>query len=79
MIRETKLPECIIKYTVNNHPMTMSTFTSDYALTECYELLLKPEVTFIQLYRLNEYGDIVYNFILKDELRKFYEPEKSYV
>ena len=74
-----KLPECIIKYTVNNLPMTMSTFTSDYALLECYELLLKPEVTFIQLYKLNENGDIIYDFILKDTLRKFYEPEKTYV
>lgn len=70
MIRENRLPECIIKYTVNNHPMTMSTFTSDYALIECYQLLLKPEVTFLQLYRLNEYGDIIYNFILKDTLRR---------
>lgn len=70
MIRETKLPECIIKYTVNNHPLNMSTFTSDYALIECYYLLLKPEVTFIQLYRLDEDGNIIYDFILKDTLRR---------
>ena len=79
MTRYPKLPECIIKYTVNNQSMSMSTFTSDYALIECYQLLLKPEVTFIQLYRLNEYGEIIYDFVLKDTLRKFYEPEKTYV
>lgn len=73
------LGKCTIKYTVNGLPMELSTFTTEYALVECYELLKNPECTFIQLYRIDANGNIDWEFILKDTLRKFYEPEKSYV
>ena len=73
------LGKCMINYTVNGYPMELSTFTTEYALAECYELLLTPEVTFIQLYRIDANGNIDWYFILKDTLRIFYEPEKSYI